>query len=89
VFSNSRKHSDSNTHQGSSFVNHKTIAIFGSADVLTASRRLRAWAEKMAAESESRFEWAQIEGAGHFWHEPGAMRALQERIKVWVQSSIG
>ena len=82
-FTGTPKHSSSET--GSySFSNHNSLALFGSADVFTSSKRLQAWAEKQKA-SNPRFEWEQIEDAGHFWHEEGAMEALETRIASWVK----
>ncbi|RMY18872.1 hypothetical protein D0866_13033 [Hortaea werneckii] len=69
---------------GYSFSNHNSLALFGTADVFTSSKRLQAWAEKQKS-SNPRFEWKQIEDAGHFWHEEGAMEALAGRIASWVK----
>ncbi|KAI7222424.1 hypothetical protein KC333_g1172 [Hortaea werneckii] len=70
---------------GYSFSNHNSLALFGTADVFTSSKRLQAWAEKQRS-SNAQFEWEQIEDAGHFWHEEGAMEALEERIASWAKS---
>ncbi|KAK3647591.1 hypothetical protein LTR56_003265 [Elasticomyces elasticus] len=70
-------------HAGDLFLKHPTLAIFGTKDGFTPVRRLRAWAEKQSPQAVG-FEWEPIESAGHFWHEEGVMRALQERIKTWV-----
>ncbi|KAI6894748.1 hypothetical protein KC318_g11654 [Hortaea werneckii] len=69
---------------GYSFSNHNSLALFGTADIFTSSKRLQAWAEKQKA-SNPQFEWEQIEDAGHFWHEEGAMEALVGRIASWVK----
>jgi len=46
---------------------------------------LRTWAEKVEKEStNSSFVWKQIEGAGHFWREQGAMKALQDQLISWI-----
>ncbi|KAI7463298.1 hypothetical protein KC351_g15946 [Hortaea werneckii] len=82
-FTGTTKHSGSETG-GYSFSNHNSLALFGTADVFTSSKRLQAWAEKQKA-SNPRFEWEQIEDAGHFWHEEGAMGALERRITSWVK----
>ena len=64
-----------------------TLAIWGAADSFTSNRKLRTWAEKLSSESASDFEWAQIEGAGHFWREAGVMQELQQRIAAWLKAS--
>ncbi|KAI6791624.1 hypothetical protein KC332_g15914 [Hortaea werneckii] len=69
---------------GYSFTKHNTLALFGTADVFTSSKRLQTWAEKQKA-SNPHFEWKEIEDAGHFWHEEGAMEALEGRIASWVK----
>ncbi|KAK5711542.1 hypothetical protein LTR15_012383 [Elasticomyces elasticus] len=70
-------------HAGAMFLKQPTLAIFGTKDGFTPIRRLRAWAEKQSSQATG-FEWERIEGAGHFWHEEGVMRALQERIGKWL-----
>lgn len=71
---------------GSRFLQHPTLAVFGTTDSFTSSRRLRAWAEKQASlSSTSTLEWEQIKEAGHFWREEVVMQALQKRIKAWTK----
>ncbi|RMY77415.1 hypothetical protein D0863_01302 [Hortaea werneckii] len=82
-FTSMTKHSGSG-NGGYSFSSHNSLALFGTADIFTSSKRLQAWAEKQKS-SNPRFEWEQIEDAGHFWHEEGAMEALEERIASWVK----
>ncbi|KAI7237086.1 hypothetical protein KC330_g3338 [Hortaea werneckii] len=82
-FTGTTKHSGSG-NGGYPFSNHNSLALFGTADVFTSSKRLQAWAEKQKS-SNPRFEWEQIEDAGHFWHEEGAMEALEGRIASWVK----
>ncbi|KAI6796035.1 hypothetical protein KC356_g512 [Hortaea werneckii] len=77
------RHSDAG-NGGYSFTNHNTLALFGTADVFTSSKRLQTWAEKQKT-SNPQFEWKEIEDAGHFWHREGAMEALEERIASWVK----
>lgn len=73
---------------GALFLQHPTLALFGTTDAFTSSRRLRAWAEKQAQASHtSDFTWLQIDGAGHFWREDGVMQTLQERVISWPKST--
>ncbi|GAB1734991.1 hypothetical protein NU219Hw_g63t2 [Hortaea werneckii] len=82
-FTGLTKHPGSGTG-GYSFSDHNSLALFGTADIFTSSKRLQAWAEKQKS-SNPRFEWKQVEDAGHFWHEEGAMEALEGRIASWVK----
>lgn len=84
MFAGLRRHSNADSSAGNAFRNNPTLAIFGSSDTFTASKRLKAWAEKTSRDSASKFEWDEIAGAGHFWHEDGVMQALQKRIADWT-----
>lgn len=75
-----------NPSSGLTFLQHPALAIFGSKDVFTSSKRLRNWAEKQSRDSRAGFEWEAIECAGHFWHEEGAMQALQDRVSKWAHA---
>ncbi|KAF2089172.1 hypothetical protein K490DRAFT_37912 [Saccharata proteae CBS 121410] len=68
----------------SELTKRRTLAVFGGHDLFTSGKRLRPWAMKLAEESGGRFQWEEVEVAGHFWHEKGAMRALRERVRRWV-----
>lgn len=82
--SNKRTAEDSPSN---SLLQHPTLAVFGTSDVFTSGRRLKAWAEKQSTESRSKFEWTQIDRAGHFWRGKGVMNALRHRIGTWVKPS--
>lgn len=82
-----RRHSSADSDAGGAFHVNDTLALFGSSDTFTSSRRLKTWAEKNMKESKASFEWTQIDGAGHFWSEDGVMQALQKRIAEWVSRS--
>lgn len=82
-FGLNRREPDGNP--GALFRQKPTLAVFGMKDGFTSSRRLRTWAEKVEKEStNSSFVWKQIEGAGHFWREQGAMKALQDQLISWI-----
>lgn len=81
-----RKSTEADRHAGDCFLDTPTLALFGSSDVFTASRRLKAWARKFSSASKSSFSWEEIAGAGHFWHEPGVMRELQKKIETWFMA---
>ena len=81
-----RGHQSTNTNAGALFLGNPTLAIFGSTDVFTSSRRLKAWAEKMSKNSKFAFDWNEVDGAGHFWREGNAMQALQEKVAAWTKA---
>jgi hypothetical protein len=45
---------------------------------------LRAWAAALGAEAEGRFEYVEVEGAGHFWVERGVKARLCEAVTEWA-----
>lgn len=69
---------------------YPTLIAFGEKDTFTSSKKLRQWAERLEKEANGgEVKWAQIEGAGHFWRESGAMKELLARIKAWAQKQDG
>ncbi|XMA11872.1 hypothetical protein WAI453_004663 [Rhynchosporium graminicola] len=66
-----------------------TIALFGDDDMFVSGKRLRAWAEKMrvtkAEGANFRFEYVEVHGAGHFWHERKAIEMMRETIARFVE----
>ncbi|GAB7358439.1 hypothetical protein MBLNU230_g2505t1 [Neophaeotheca triangularis] len=64
--------------------NHPTLALFGSVDSFTSSRKLQVWCERLSKTTDPRFDWAEIREAGHFWTEPGALDALLSHVEAWV-----
>ena len=69
------------------FLQHQTLAIFGSNDSFTSAKRLRHWAEKQTNDStHANFQWRMINTAGHFWREPGVMSEMQHEFASWLKS---
>ena len=81
-----RRMTGADASAGALFLEDPTMVIFGSTDGFTAARRLKGWAEKMAKDTSSQFEWHEIDGAGHFWREAGVMQDLQEKVAAWVKA---
>ena len=79
-----KKAGTADNNAGALFLQNPTLAIFGTCDAFTSSKRFQAWAEKQAELSQG-FGWEQVEGAGHFWREPGVMQILQERVAKFAQ----
>lgn len=77
------------SRQGAStrqYINCPTLAVFGSQDGFTSGKRLQQWAARQAGES-TQFDSAEVNGAGHFWGEAGALQALRERVAEWIDKS--
>jgi hypothetical protein len=66
-----------------------TLVVWGSVDSFTSNRRLKAWAERLskAAGGPGMLRWRDFEGAGHFWREAGAMKAMTGEIGEWVRET--
>jgi hypothetical protein len=70
------------------FRDRPALAVFGDRDVFTSARRLTAWCEERGR-TNARFDWREVPGAGHFWHERGAMGEATLRIKEWIGRIVG
>lgn len=70
------------------FLSHNTLAIYGDKDFFTSQRKLRRWAEHLAGQSNSRFRFREISGAGHFWVEDGVEEQLRAAVREWVQNIV-
>jgi len=71
----------------SKLIHHDTLAIFGSTDAFTSSKKLRSWAIKLATlDSDSKFRWKEVAGAGHFWNDSEHVASLRDGIKDFVRS---
>jgi hypothetical protein len=64
-----------------------TLAVWGSIDSFTSSRRLKAWAERLSKAGPATFKWIDFEGAGHFWREHGVMKLMMQGIMSWVREN--
>lgn len=65
-----------------------SFLAFGDSDHFTSAKRLRQWGERLAGESDGRWEWTQVIGAGHFWREDGALAQLEAALVKWIQSEM-
>jgi alpha/beta superfamily hydrolase len=73
-----------------------SLAVFGDDDIFVGISKLRAWSHRLAeagsgSESgdgnrSSRFEYVEVEGAGHFWHDQHTMQILREEVSRFTQS---
>ena len=71
---------------------HPSLVVYGDRDAFTSQRKLRQWCEQMqqrATEARvSEFAFREVEGAGHFWREDGALVTLRQTVKKWVQKTV-
>ncbi|TKA60021.1 hypothetical protein B0A55_10919 [Friedmanniomyces simplex] len=81
----SSRNRSTDSSAGGLFLQHPSLAAFGTKDAFTSSRRLRAWAEKQKGLGVG-FDWESVQGAGHFWREEGVMQSLRERVSEWVET---
>ncbi|OJJ44582.1 hypothetical protein ASPZODRAFT_100582 [Penicilliopsis zonata CBS 506.65] len=63
---------------------HPTLAIYGTQDTFTSATKLRRWVAEMESAPQSRFQYCEIEGAGHFWREEGVEGQARRAVREWV-----
>jgi len=73
---------------GKILTNYTTLAIYGDKDFFTSQRKLRKWVEHLAGVPESRFQFKEIRGAGHFWHEDGVEEQMRVTVREWVEDIV-
>lgn len=86
-----------NTTSPSTLTANPTLAIYGTQDFFSSHRKLRAWAEDLAARPNSQFRFREVQGAGHFWQEQGqegegeggVERELRRGVREWVLGLVG
>jgi len=66
-----------------------SLAIYGDQDFFTSGRKLMKWCETLASNPGSKFQYEEIEGAGHFWHEEGAALRVKAAIREWLETGNG
>jgi hypothetical protein len=61
------------------------FAIFGDQDIFVSVKKLRKWSEKLVKDSQGKFQYIEITGAGHLWHEQGVDAKLRSAVKIWAK----
>jgi pimeloyl-ACP methyl ester carboxylesterase len=61
-----------------------SLAIFGDDDFFTSAKKLRKWSQAISSKPATNFRYVEIAGAGHFWHDHNAQKALKIAIKEWL-----
>ncbi|KAJ5788475.1 hypothetical protein N7457_003465 [Penicillium paradoxum] len=63
---------------------HPVLALFGDQDTFTSAGKLQRWSDEMAHMPRSQFRFRMIDGAGHFWREPGVEMRARHALKEWL-----
>jgi hypothetical protein len=79
------KSTDDSKSNGFSSLLTSTLVLFGNKDNFTSAKKLEQWAVKLAQQADGRLQWFAVDGAGHFWREPGAAAVLEEKLALWVE----
>jgi pimeloyl-ACP methyl ester carboxylesterase len=79
--------SSNSEDQLAKFRSHPTLAIFGSKDAFTSAKKLRVWASDLQ-NANPRFRFAEIDGAGHFWHGEDDVKQLIGQLDEWIQELV-
>lgn len=64
---------------------YPSLAVFGSSDIFTSTKKLRSWAQQISTKPNSAFQFVEINGAGHFWHEEGVQKRLKLALREWIR----
>lgn len=74
------------------FLTNDTMVVYGDGDVFTSQRKLRWWCEDLrersANEGVEKFQFCEVEGAGHFWRERGVEEKLRKAAGEWISEAI-
>ena len=66
--------------------NHRSLAIFGDSDSFSPVSRLRTWSRELSHKLDSKFEFTEIPGGGHFWREKDTESQMRTAIREYIQS---
>ncbi|KAL5342804.1 Alpha/Beta hydrolase protein [Aspergillus crustosus] len=67
---------------------HRTLAIYGDEDTFTSASKLRNWSDELSNVPQSQFASKEVEGAGHFWREPGAEQEARQSLRLWLRQRL-
>lgn len=77
---------DSSTYDATESLHScEILAIYGSKDLFTSRKKLRAWSEALSARPNSRFHFHEVLNAGHFWREEGVVAEMRNTIREWLE----
>lgn len=63
---------------------HSSCAVFGDKDIFISRKKLRKWAENLKQQPNSQFQFFEVDGAGHFWHEEDLAERMKSCIQQWL-----
>lgn len=63
---------------------HKTLAIYGNDDGFTPAKKLRKWSDELSLVPQSRFQYCEIDGAGHFWRGNDVEEQARHALRNWL-----
>ena len=63
-----------------------SLAIYGSKDFFTSVKKVGRWGQELSSKPGSTFRLHQVDGAGHFWREPGVLEQMKKRVREWMCS---
>ncbi|KAL2002992.1 hypothetical protein VTN02DRAFT_5299 [Thermoascus thermophilus] len=63
---------------------HPTLVIYGNRDTFTPEKKIQKWSDELARAPGTKFQYREIDGAGHFWHEAGAETQMRAALREWL-----
>jgi alpha/beta superfamily hydrolase len=63
---------------------HPSCAVYGDRDTFTSRKKLRKWTEHLKQISNSKFQFFEVDGAGHFWQEKNSMDRMKSSVEEWL-----
>ncbi|QIW97257.1 hypothetical protein AMS68_002775 [Peltaster fructicola] len=73
---------------GFGMLEHDTLAIWGTNDGFSSSKKLTTWIERLQAAAPGLITGIDVDGAGHFWREHGVLKQLLEALASWTESHV-
>ena len=70
-------------------LHHPTLAVFGDKDFFTSHSKLQHWARRLHGDASGfQFQFREVAGAGHFWHEDGVEMEMRGAVQSWIDEII-
>ena len=61
------------------------LVVYGDSDGFTSARKYRKWAAEVEGKGGSGFKFHEVDGAGHFYRERGALEGLLDAVGLWAE----
>jgi pimeloyl-ACP methyl ester carboxylesterase len=62
-----------------------TLAVFANNDSFTSAKKLRLWSQDLSNRADSKFQFVEIDCAGHFWRTHQVQKSLMVAIGHWTE----